>query len=567
MLNKFLPLFVLLAICAQSLFTNSIFFSPLAISAAPIFVCNTSYPLNSTDFAITTSTTGTTGTVTTPNDLIDTNYTTNNAVLTDTTVGTTAKLKISDSTAIWPKGSKVIFTAQDFENRPGTLPQFTVTTFLNGVQKDQQLSTWTSSFSPNITVPVIGFVYQHGVNATSSAFNEVEISTTASLANYILRVYKATLTTAACPVAVSDNYSTIGYTPVTINPITADTGVDITLKSINGVVLTPGVAQTITTTNGVVNTTSANVISFTPNAGFLGLTTIPYIIQDSGNNTATANQVINVLPAPQLELDKKATFNDANSNNIGEVGETISYQFTVKNTGNTPITALTISDPNATIVGGPLATLAVGATNTTTFVGTHTLTAADIGLGYVDNQATVSGKDPSNATITDLSNDPSTVILNDNTRTLIPQYAAPDSASTPLNTPVTFSPLTNDSVATGSTISAINGTIVVVGAPISVTGGTIIVNSNGTITVTPNTGYIGTISFSYEVTAPNGTKVSANGSVSVTAVATTPATTISNLLRTGGFAQKDNAMTLTILAILAGITITYGAVKRGRRNR
>jgi hypothetical protein len=567
MLNKFLLFFVLIAICAQSLFTNSIFFSPLAVSAAPIFVCNTSYPLNSTDFAITTSTTGTTGTVTTPNDLIDTNYTTNNAVLTDTTVGTTAKLKISDSTAIWPKGSKVIFTAQDFENRPGTLPQFTVTTFLNGVQKDQQLSTWTSSFSPNITVPVIGFVYQHGVNATSSAFNEVEISTTASLANYILRVYKATLTTAACPVAVSDNYSTIGYTPVTINPITADTGVDITLKSINGVVLTPGVAQTITTTNGVVNTTSANVISFTPNAGFLGLTTIPYIIQDSGNNTATANQVINVLPAPQLELDKIGTFNDTNANNIGEVGETITYQFTVKNTGNTPITALTISDPNATIAGGPLATLAVGATNTTTFVGTHTLTAADIVLEYVDNQATVSGKDPSNATITDLSNDPSTVILNDKTRTLIPQYAAPDSASTPLNTPVTFSPLTNDSVATGSTISAINGTIVVVGAPISVTDGIIIVNSNGTITVTPNTGYIGTISFSYEVTAPNGTKVSANGSVSVTAVATTPVSTAANLLRTGGFAQKDNAMTLTILAILAGITTTYGAVKRGKRNR
>jgi hypothetical protein len=562
-----LSLFALLAVCSQSLFTNSTLISPVQVSAAPAFVCNTSYPLNTTDFAITTSTTSTTGTVTTPNDLIDTNYTTNNAVLTDTTVGTTAKLKISDSTAIWPKGAKVIFTAQDFENRPGALPQFTVTTYLNGVQKDQQLSTWTSSFSPNITVPVIGFVYQHGVNATSSTFNEVEISTTASLANYILRVYKATLTTAACPVATTDNYSTTGTAPVTLNPITADTGVDITLKSINGVTLTPGVAQTITTTNGVVNTTSANVISFTPNAGFAGLATIPYIIQDSGNNTATANQVINVLPAPQLELDKKSTFNDTNSNNIGEVGETISYQFTVKNTGNTPITALTISDPNATITGGPLATLAVGVTNTTTFVGTHTLTTADVALGYVDNQATVSGKDPSNNTITDLSNDPTTATANDKTRTLIPQYAAPDSASTPLNTPVTFSPLTNDSVATGSIISAINGTIVVVGDPISVTDGIIIVNSNGTITVTPNTDYIGTISFSYEVTAPNGTKVSANGSVSVTAVATTPVSTAANLLRTGGFAQKDNAMTLTILAILAGITTTYGAVKRGKRNR
>jgi hypothetical protein len=558
MLKNCLSLFALLAVCSQSLFTNSTLFSPVQVSAAPAFVCNTSYPLNTTDFAITTSTTGTTGIVTTPNDLIDTNYTTNNAVLTDTTVGTTAKLKISDSTAIWPKGAKVIFTAQDFENRPGALPQFTVTTYLNGVQKDQQLSTWTSSFSPNITVPVIGFVYQHGVNATSSTFNEVEISTTASLANYILRVYKATLTTATCPVAVTDNYSTTGTTPVTLNPITADTGVDITLKSINTVALTPGVAQTITTTNGVVNTTTANVISFTPNAGFLGLATIPYIIQDSGNNTATANQVINVLPAPQLELDKKATFNDANSNNIGEVGETITYQFTVKNTGNTPITALTISDPNATITGGPLATLAIGATNTTTFVGTHTLTAADIALGYVDNQATVSGKDPSNATITDLSNDPSTATANDKTRTLIPQFAAPDTVSTPFNTPITFSPLSNDSVPTGSSISAINGTPVVIGTPISVPGGKITVNANGTITVTPNAGYTGTISFSYEVTAPSGAKISSNGSVSV-AAAPIPAT--NGLIRTGGFSE-NSFVYIAILMLVSCISLGFVAKKK-----
>jgi hypothetical protein len=113
--TKIIIMSLLLAECYLKFNTNQ-------VHAAPAFVCNTTYPLNTTDFSITTTTTGTTGTVTTPNDLIDTNYTGNNAVLTDTTVGSVAKLKIVDSTAIYPKGIKVTFTAQDFENRPATNP-------------------------------------------------------------------------------------------------------------------------------------------------------------------------------------------------------------------------------------------------------------------------------------------------------------------------------------------------------------------------------------------------------------------------------------------------------------
>jgi large repetitive protein len=365
---------------------------------------------------------------------------------------------------------------------------------------------------------------------------------------------------------------------------------------------------------------------------------------------------------PQLELDKKSTFNDANSDNVGQVGETITYQFTVKNTGNVPLTNVTISDPNATIVGGPILSLAVGATDTTTFTGTHILTTADIALKYVDNQATVSGKDPGNNTITDLSNDPKTVgVPNDITHTLIPPYALPDVAATRINTPITYNPLINDIIPVGSAISQINGVNVVVGVPIQVTNGTVTLNSDGTltvmpksgftgdinflytvstpagpristntisvygaepdtkrtafntpvtydplandnvptgsriskingavavvgtpivvengtvtlnadgtITVIPNRGYTGAISFGYEATTPSGVIVTASDIVTIEAESVSSASPATTLIRTGGFSQQNNAIVLAILAIVAGVSIGYGAVKRGKRNR
>jgi hypothetical protein len=99
-------------------------------------------------------------------------------------------------------------------------------------------------------------------------------------------------------------------------------------------------------------------------------------------------------------------------------------------------------------------------------------------------------------------------------------------------------------------------------------------NLHGTLNVGGNT--VTTIKFAAQDGGPldedglaNGEFVDPNGPA--IAVATSPVAPIvnavNNLLRIGGFAQKDNAMILAILAILTGITIGYGAVKRGKRNR
>ena len=52
---------------------------------------------------------------------------------------------------------------------------------------------------------------------------------------------------------------------------------------------------------------------------------------------------------------------------------------------------MTVTDPLVTVVGGPLASLAPGVTDTTTFSASYAITQADIDAGEVENIALVEG--------------------------------------------------------------------------------------------------------------------------------------------------------------------------------
>ncbi|MCX7301088.1 MAG: hypothetical protein NTX73_12080, partial [Rhodobacterales bacterium] len=75
------------------------------------------------------------------------------------------------------------------------------------------------------------------------------------------------------------------------------------------------------------------------------------------------------------------------------VGETITYSFTVNNTGPVTLLDVVVTDPlpGLDLTGSPISSLAPGATNSTAFTATYTLTQADIDAGTVDNTATVTG--------------------------------------------------------------------------------------------------------------------------------------------------------------------------------
>ncbi|WP_300038742.1 SdrD B-like domain-containing protein [uncultured Roseobacter sp.] len=74
-------------------------------------------------------------------------------------------------------------------------------------------------------------------------------------------------------------------------------------------------------------------------------------------------------------------------------GDTLTYSFEVTNTGLETLNNITISDPlpGLSITPGPIVSLAPGAVDNTTFVGTYTITPADITAGQIDNTATVVG--------------------------------------------------------------------------------------------------------------------------------------------------------------------------------
>lgn len=110
---------------------------------------------------------------------------------------------------------------------------------------------------------------------------------------------------------------------------------------------------------------------------------------------------------------------DDNGDGYAQAGETISYSFTVTNTGNVPLTDVTVTDTDLAgliLTGSPIS-LGVGASNSTAYSATYAITQADINLGHVDNQAMVTGTSPLNTIVTDLSDDTSNL---DDKPTILP---------------------------------------------------------------------------------------------------------------------------------------------------
>ncbi|OXB08655.1 hypothetical protein B0A81_10155 [Flavobacterium plurextorum] len=158
--------------------------------------------------------------------------------------------------------------------------------------------------------------------------------------------------------------------------------------------------------------------------------------------------VIDLPQSGKLDLKKTAVFNDTNNNGIAEAGETITYSFTIKNTGNVTITGITINDPLVTVTGGPIS-LAPNASDSTTFTAVYTIKQSDVDAGKITNSATAAGKDPNNTTVTATSDDPLTPALGDSTVIDLPQSGKLDLKKTAV-----FNDTNNNGIAeAGETIT------------------------------------------------------------------------------------------------------------------
>jgi uncharacterized repeat protein (TIGR01451 family) len=114
-----------------------------------------------------------------------------------------------------------------------------------------------------------------------------------------------------------------------------------------------------------------------------------------------ATATVPITQAPKLTITKSAgPIVDANGSGRQDAGDKITYTFTVKNTGNVPLTGVNVDDARigVTDLAVSPATLAPGATGTASV--TYTLIQSDIDSGTVNNSATGSGRPPSGGEVT-----------------------------------------------------------------------------------------------------------------------------------------------------------------------
>jgi len=104
---------------------------------------------------------------------------------------------------------------------------------------------------------------------------------------------------------------------------------------------------------------------------------------------------------PAINIVKTASAPTSNENipGITDPGDTISYNLEISNTGNSSLESIVVVDDIADSVTCPASTLAPGASFSCTAI--YTLVQDDFNTGSVTNEASVSGLDPFNTSVSD----------------------------------------------------------------------------------------------------------------------------------------------------------------------
>ncbi len=222
--------------------------------------------------------------------------------------------------------------------------------------------------------------------------------------------------------------TTIDATNDTATPINGTTGGKTPTifenDTLNGVDFIPAdvVVSTSTPLPTGLTLNVDGTITVAPNTA-PGTYPITYIICQVANSGICDTATVTVLvQTPGIEIIKKATFNDINGDGFAQSGETITYNFDVRNTGTMSLTNVVVTDPMVTVTGGPIA-LDINNEDTTTFKAVYVLKQNDVDAGIVNNQALVTasplvGNPISN---TSDSNNPMLIGKNDPTTTLLTQ--------------------------------------------------------------------------------------------------------------------------------------------------
>ena len=253
----------------------------------------------------------------------------------------------------------------------------------------------------------------------------------------------------------------------------------LTVTSIAGEAVQPG--DSVDVPNGTATLNADGTITFTPDEGFSGHTRFDYHVSDGNGGEDTATVRVDVDPKPNsapTAVDDNDRTNEGEpviievlGNDTDPDGDALSVEriVTQPNNGTASVNA------DGTITYTPNAD----------FSGTDTFTyEISDGNGGTDI-ATVT------VTVDEVNNAP---------------HAKDDSATGVAGRPETINLVGNDSDPDGDdlTITSIAGQDVQPGSVVEVENGSVRVNGDGTVTVTPAPGFVGTVEFDYHVSDGNG---------------------------------------------------------------
>ncbi|WP_167335410.1 Calx-beta domain-containing protein [Pedobacter kyungheensis] len=229
-----------------------------------------------------------------------------------------------------------------------------------------------------VTIPVnVTLVAAPAMSLTKVATNTVNKA--GDVINYNI-VVTNTGNVSLSNVVVSDAGADAGsITPASIATLLPGSSVTVTAKH----------TVTLTEVNAGSFTNQASASSQTPNGGTLNKPK-----SDDPNTPAVDDATVTVIaPASTVTLVKTGT--------LSSDGNSIAYNFSVKNTGNVTLHIITLTDAKLGLNRVIPGTLAPGATVTDSFV--YRLTQADKDAGNVTNSANVNARTPANLPVSDIS--------------------------------------------------------------------------------------------------------------------------------------------------------------------
>ncbi|MCW2121131.1 gliding motility-associated C-terminal domain-containing protein [Flavobacterium sp. 7A] len=158
-----------------------------------------------------------------------------------------------------------------------------------------------------------------------------------------------------------------------------------------------------------------NQIKFTPSLVYTSdSTSFTVVANDNGGLVDLSPATITIIleENANISLIKTAEFKDDKyKDGFAQVGETIRFNFEIRNLGDVPLYNIVVSDllPNIKLFGSPILTLNPGEINSTAYYADYALMQSDINQGFVVNQAEVQGVTPKGTLVMDRSDNSSAI--------------------------------------------------------------------------------------------------------------------------------------------------------------